>query len=243
MKCFGLIGKSLAHSFSESYFNEKFKKQGIKDVSYQNFELDSIDDFRSLIKVEKDLIGLNVTIPYKEAIIPFLDEISDEVKAIGAVNTITVSANGLKGFNTDYIGFGNALKPFLEGQMERALILGTGGASKAAAYSLQQLGIHSLFVSRNPNPGQLSYVELNDIVLKHHLLIVNTTPLGTFPNIEDCPQIPYEYLTSQHLLFDLVYNPTETLFLKKGKEKGTMILNGQSMLVHQAEEAWKIWTT
>jgi shikimate dehydrogenase len=243
MKRFGLIGKSLVHSFSESYFNDKFKKQGIKDVSYQNFELDSIDDFRSLIKSEKDLIGLNVTIPYKEAVIPFLDEVSEEVKAIGAVNTIVVSAKGLKGFNTDYIGFRNSLKPFLEGRMERALILGTGGASKAAAYSLQQLGVQSLFVSRNPKPGHLSYEELNDVVLKHHLLIVNTTPLGTFPNINECPQIPYEYLTSQHLLFDLVYNPTETLFLKKGKEKGTMILNGQSMLVHQAEEAWKIWTT
>ncbi|MDG1849329.1 MAG: shikimate dehydrogenase [Flavobacteriales bacterium] len=242
MKQFGLIGKTLGHSFSKSYFEDKFEKEHIENASYDNFPLEVIEEFKTLIK-ERSFSGMNVTIPYKVSIIPMLDELSEEVQSIGAVNTIQFINNKLIGYNTDYIGFHNSLKPFLANTMDKALILGTGGASKAVVYALEKIGITCLCVSRKPEDNQLSYEELNEFVLKHHLLIVNTTPLGTSPNIDQCPDIPYQFITEHHLLMDLVYNPAETLFLKKGKEKGANILNGKSMLVHQAEEAWKIWNT
>jgi len=242
MKQFGLIGKTLGHSFSKSYFEDKFRKEHIQNASYDNFPLKSVEEFKTLIK-KNSFSGINVTIPYKVSIIPLLDELSEEVQSIGAVNTIQFKDDKLIGYNTDYIGFHNSIKPFLENTMEQALILGTGGASKAIVYALEKIGIKCLCVSRSPKENQLNYEELNEFVLKHHLLIVNTTPLGTSPNINECPDIPYQYITENHLLVDLVYNPAETLFLKKGKEKRATILNGKSMLVHQAEEAWKIWNS
>ena len=240
MKQYGLIGKTLDHSFSKSYFENKFSTEQIQNASYSNFSLESIEEFKSLIK-KTSISGLNITIPYKTSIIPFLDELSEAAKSIGAVNTILFKNDQLIGYNTDYIGFHNAIKPFLKNTMEQALILGTGGASKAVVYALEKIGIKCLCVSRFPNEQQLNYDQINDLVLKHHLLIVNTTPLGTSPNINECPNIPYQYITEKHLLVDLVYNPEETLFLKKGRENLANILNGKSMLIHQAEEAWKIW--
>ena len=242
MKLYGLIGKTLDHSFSKSYFENKFISEHIQNASYSNFPLESIEEFKSLIK-KKTFSGLNITIPYKTLIIPFLDELSEEAKSIGAVNTIDFKNNKLIGYNTDYIGFLNAIKPYLENTVEKALILGTGGASKAVVFALKKIGIKSLCVSRLPNEEQLNYDQLNHLVLKHHLLIVNTTPLGTSPNTNECPNIPYQYITEKHLLVDLVYNPEETLFLKKGRKNLANILNGKSMLIHQAEEAWKIWNS
>lgn len=242
MKLYGLIGKTLDHSFSKSYFENKFISEHIQNASYSNFPLESIEEFKSLIK-KKTFSGLNITIPYKTLIIPFLDELSEEAKSIGAVNTIDFKNNKLIGYNTDYIGFLNAIKPFLENTVKKSLILGTGGASKAVVFALKKIGIKSLCVSRLPNEEQLNYDQLNDLVLKHHLLIVNTTPLGTSPNTNECPNIPYQYITEKHLLVDLVYNPEETLFLKKGRKNLANILNGKSMLIHQAEEAWKIWNS
>ena len=242
MKQYGLIGKTLDHSFSKSYFENKFSTEHIQNASYSNFPLKSVDEFKSLIK-KISFSGLNVTIPYKTSIIPFLDELSEEAKSIGAVNTILFKNDQLIGYNTDYIGFHNAIKPFLKNTMEQALILGTGGASKAVVYALEKIGIKCLCVSRIPNEQQLNYDQLNDLVLKHHLLIVNTTPLGTAPNINECADIPYQFITEQHLLVDLIYNPEETLFLRKGRKNLANILNGKSMLIHQAEEAWKIWNS
>jgi len=241
MRQFGLIGKTLSHSFSKQYFEQKFEKEGITDASYSLFELTEIGEFTALVK-EHQLSGLNVTIPYKEAILPYLDEIDEEAKAIGAVNAIQFTKSGLKGYNTDVIGFRNSIKPFLENIHTRALILGTGGAAKAVAYVLENLGIKITYVSRNPNAeNELSYADINSFVMKHHLLIVNTTPIGTFPNITEAPELPYEYLTEQHFLYDLVYNPSETQFLKHAKVAGAISVNGEQMLKIQAEEAWKIW--
>jgi len=241
MRQFGLIGKSLSHSFSKQYFEQKFGKEGITDASYSLFELVEIGEFTALVQ-EHQLSGLNVTIPYKEAILPYLDEIDEEAKAIGAVNTIQFTESGLKGFNTDVIGFRNSIKPFLENIHTRALILGTGGAAKAVAYVLENLGIKITYVSRNPKAeNELSYADINSFVMKHHLLIVNTTPIGTFPNITEAPELPYEYLTEQHFLYDLVYNPTETQFLQHAKAADAIAINGEQMLKIQAEEAWKVW--
>lgn len=242
MKQYGLIGKTLGHSFSKSYFEAKFHKENIQNNSYENFPLESIEEFKRLVD-KHSFAGINVTIPYKVSIISLLDELSEDAKSIGAVNTVQFKNDRLIGHNTDHIGFHNSLKPFLENTMERALILGTGGASKAIVYALEKIGIQCLCVSRTPKRNQMSYEEVNEFVLKHHLLIVNTTPLGTSPNINECPNIPYEHITAGHLLVDLIYNPEETLFLKKGKEKRAKILNGKSMLIHQAEEAWKIWNS
>lgn len=240
MKQFGLIGKTLGHSFSKSYFESKFNKEDINDAVYSNFPLKSIKEFETLIS-QYSFCGLNVTIPYKISVIPFLDELSEEAKSIGAVNTIKFKNKKLIGYNTDYIGFYNAIKPFLKKSMEHALILGSGGSSKAVVFALEKIGIKCLCVSRFPSEEQLDYEQLTKLILKHHLLIVNTTPLGTTPNIDKCPDIPYQFVTAQHLLVDLVYNPEETLFLKKGRKNLANILNGKSMLIHQADEAWKIW--
>jgi shikimate dehydrogenase len=241
MARFGLIGKSLRHSFSKGYFREKFQKEG-SDHSYENFELESIADFPNLLSQNPDIKGLNVTIPYKESIIPYLDDLDPVAREIGAVNTVLISEGRTEGFNTDVIGFKNSLKPFLKHGMEKALILGTGGASKAVAYVLKYLGINCFFVSREPGDAKtLAYDLLNREAMKQFRLIVNTTPLGTFPDIDEFPKIPYEYLTVDHLLYDLIYNPSETVFLKKGKEMGATTLNGLGMLKSQAEASYKIW--
>lgn len=241
MKTYGLIGKTLSHSFSKAYFTEKFTKENI-GAQYLNFELPSIDAFKNLIE-SQNLDGLNVTIPYKESIISYLDELDETAAKIGAVNTIQFLANGkLKGYNTDVFGFAQSIKPFLNLHHERALILGTGGASKAIEYVLNELGIKTLFVSRNPEgKNQIAYTDLNEHYLNAFKLIVNTTPVGTHPNIDECPNIPYEHLSSEHLVVDLVYNPEETLFLKKARRKTSLALNGLSMLKHQAEKAYDIW--
>ncbi len=243
MKQYGLIGKMLSHSFSKKYFEEKFKRENISAV-YENFEIGDISQVEEIFSAQPNLFGLNVTIPYKEQIIPYLDEVDEQAQKIGAVNTIYIDkATGKKkGYNTDYYGFKQSLKPFLENQHQRALILGTGGASKAVAYVLNELGIITAFVSRNPTAdNQLSYDDLNENLMQSFLLIVNTTPLGTFPNIDEKPAINYDAITPNHLLYDLVYNPAETAFLKEGKERGALTINGEQMLQLQAEKAWEIW--
>ena len=235
MRTFGLIGKSLKHSFSTSYFNEKFYKEGV-DAEYLSFELENIQDFKTLIN-EKQLSGLNVTIPYKESIIPFLDELSNEAKIIGAVNTIQF-INGITiGHNTDFIGFSNSIKPLLDGR-KSALILGNGGAAKAVKYALDLLNIDFKTVNRNTS---FDYLDITLQTAEFYDIIINTTPLGTHPNTIEFPKIPYENLNSNHLLFDLIYNPSETKFLKYGKAKGATIKNGLEMLQIQAEESWNIW--
>jgi shikimate dehydrogenase len=245
MKLYGLIGKSLAHSFSKNYFTEKFLKENITDCSYELFELDDIKNFHSIIKNNPTVKGLNVTIPYKDEVLEYLTEIDGIAKEIGAVNTISITKDlKLIGHNTDYYGFKKSLKPFLDINHSRALILGTGGASKAVHYVLKELNIDCLFVSRNPkNNNEISYNEINDYVLKHHQIIINTTPVGMYPNVSDSPMLNYDCITPEHLLYDLIYNPTETAFLQKGKEQGCITLNGLEMLKLQAEKSWEIWNT
>ncbi|MFP5470229.1 MAG: shikimate dehydrogenase family protein [Bacteroidia bacterium] len=240
MRHFGLIGYPLSHSFSKNYFTEKFQKGNI-DADYINIEIENLTTI-DFVKQHK-LSGFNVTIPHKQNIIPFLNEVDEEAKNVGAVNTVKVLTNGdLIGYNTDVFGFRQSIKPFLESQHERALILGTGGASKAVSYVLKNLGIYVLHASRNPkSSNEISYADVNEFVIKAHKLIVNTTPLGMFPNVETYPEIPYQYMSSEHLLYDLVYNPQQATFLLKGKEQGATIMNGISMLHLQAEKAWEIW--
>jgi shikimate dehydrogenase len=241
MKHYGLIGKTLHHSFSKQYFTSKFKKEGI-DAVYDLFELQHIEDFPDLLRKHPDLLGLNVTIPYKQAIIPYLDHCDDAAREIGAVNTILLDSDGLSGYNTDHQAFLKSLRPFLAHGMERALVLGTGGAARAVAYAFRQLGIDVVFVSRNPSgEDQLGYEDLNVHVMRAFRVIVNATPVGTFPNIDERPPLPYEHISPEHLLYDLVYNPAETAFLKAGKEKGAITTNGLTMLHLQAEGSWDIW--
>jgi len=243
MKTYGLIGKSLSHSFSKKYFTQKFDNQGLTNCEYINIELESIEEFNEKIK-ELPIKGLNVTIPYKETIIPYLDEIDEVAKEIGAVNTIVFKDGKLKGYNTDAFGFKQSIKPFFKPQHERALILGTGGASKAVEFVLKQYGVEVYFASRNKSNGNvLNWNEINQNVIKHHLMIVNCTPLGMFPNIDSKPPIPYAGLTNQHLLVDLVYNPKETLFMKIGKENGAKVINGLTMLEQQAEKSGELWNS
>ena len=238
---FGLIGKSLVHSFSPSYFTKKFTNESI-DAVYKAYEIDSIDEFPQLLK-KVDFQGLNVTIPFKEAVIPFLDEVTVEANEIGAVNTIKFTENGLKGYNTDAYGFKMALQPLLQKQHKKALVLGTGGASKAVVYVLEALDIPFKYVSRNPEEGQLSYNQLDKTTMAAHTLIINCTPLGTFPDVGQKPDIPYEFVGPEHLLFDLTYNPEKTAFLQEGELRGAAISNGYKMLELQAEKAWEIWNS
>ena len=240
MRRFGLVGKTLSHSFSKDYFQKKFDELHIQDT-YENFELSSIEEIKRLLS-DESLSGLNVTIPYKEAVIPFLDVLDPIAKEIGSVNTIAFIDGQKVGYNTDITGFENSLKPFLEHGMDRALILGTGGASKAVAYVLRKIGLDILFVSRNPSSeNQISYEDCNANAVKWHRLIVNTTPVGTSPNITKSPAIAYEGITEKHLMYDLIYNPAKTQFLTEGKERGASIQNGLSMLKIQAEKSWEIW--
>lgn len=243
MSKFGLIGKNISYSFSRKYFSEKFEREKLLHT-YENFDIPSIEFFPKILAETNDLKGFNVTIPYKQEIIPFLDNLNPEAEKIGAVNTIKISEDKkLTGYNTDYFGFKKALEVFLPLQQKTALILGTGGASKAITYTLRNLGFDYKFVSRKSGVNTLVYSELNQEIIENHLLIVNCTPLGTFPNITDCPPIPYQFLTKNHLLFDLIYNPSESEFLKRGKLKSAETSNGLRMLELQAEKAWEIWNS
>ncbi len=240
MKQFGLVGKKLEHSFSRDFFTQFFTENSIQ-AEYRNYEIEDISGVSEIFQLEH-LGGLNVTIPYKVSIIPFLDELSNEAEEIGAVNTIQFK-NGKKiGHNTDAFGFQQSIKPFLTFQHERAMILGTGGASKAVAYVLRNLGIDVIFISRQPKgENQFSYNEINQHMLRACKLVVNTTPIGMFPNVEGCPAFPFEFLSKEHLVVDLIYNPVETQFLKGAKGEGATILNGGPMLEQQALRAWEIW--
>ncbi len=238
MKTFGLIGKKLSHSFSRSYFNKKFFKEQIANTKYLNFELNDISKFPQLIK-KQNLSGLNVTLPYKESIIPFLDELSKNAKKIGSVNTIQISNGKLIGHNTDVIGFKQSIIPLLAGR-NTALILGNGGAAKAVKYVFNQLNISHKTINRN---SSFDYLDITLEIIDFNTIIVNTTPLGMIPKIKNYPQIPYELLTEKHLLFDLIYNPKETLFLKYGRANKACTKNGFEMLQIQAETSWNIWNT
>lgn len=240
-KAYGLIGKSLGHSFSKDYFTKKFEAAG-SDESYHNFELDSIDEVINLRNENHNLLGLNVTIPYKESIIPFLDDLSEEAKIIGAVNTIKIKEGKWIGYNTDAFGFHQSIKPFLRGDCHRALILGTGGAAKAVSFVLKGLGIDCFFISRNPKGEfEYGYEEINENMLSSMGLIINTSPVGTYPKTDEFPKIPYQFLSPKHHAFDLIYNPEKTKFLELAEAQGASIQNGYQMLVHQAEKAYSIW--
>jgi len=258
---YGLIGYPLGHSFSQKFFTEKFSAEKIS-AEYKLFPVEHINLFPNVLRENPNLRGLNVTIPYKEQIIPFLDELDDTAREIGAVNVIKIISRpkppkggfgngtalksplgdlGVVGYNTDVIGFENSLKKLLQPQHTKALILGTGGAAKGVAYVLKKLNIKYLFVSRTPKEGQISYPDIDAALLSDYTLIINTTPAGTFPNVEACPDIPYKYLTDKHLLYDLIYNPEKTLFLQLGATQGASIKNGLEMLHGQALAAWDIW--
>ena len=240
MRIFGLLGFPLEHSLSEAYFNDKFEREGIEDTTYQNFDFEHITNFLNWCKDHPELAGFNVTIPHKEAIIEHLDELSEEAERVGAVNCVKVIEDGMIGYNTDVYGFERAVEQFIS-ESTKALILGTGGAAKAASYVFDQMGVEFLYVSRNPDGTDLGYEDLDDAILEDYHLIVNCTPVGMYPYLNDCPPIPYEFLNSKNVLFDLIYNPEKSLFLIKGEEKGTRIQNGLTMLYLQAEMAWKIW--
>ncbi|WP_104736282.1 shikimate dehydrogenase family protein [Hanstruepera ponticola] len=243
MHKYGLIGKNISYSFSKHFFEEKFNNDGITNASYENFDINNIEKFPDIINNNSEIKGLNVTIPYKESIIPYLDSLSKNAKKIGAVNTIKISKKGkLKGYNTDWYGFKKSISKHLKPKHKRALILGTGGASKAIAFTLKKLNIDYQFVSRKPSKrGQLTYKALTENIISTHQIIINCTPLGTFPNVEAYPPIPYTALTKDHILFDLIYNPTQTRFLELGVTHNAKTLNGSKMLKHQALKAWDIW--
>jgi shikimate dehydrogenase len=248
MKRFGLLGKTLTHSFSKKYFTEKFEKLGLKDHVYELFEIPQIEAFPQLIKSQSPLSGMNVTIPYKEQVLPYLTELDISAQRVGAVNVIKFDQNGvLKGYNSDYYGFKNSLLNALKLNNldipKFALILGTGGAAKAVLATLADLNIDYKIVSREQGKADLTYQDLNEDVLKNHTLIVNASPVGTYPKVDDFPDIPYQYLTKEHLLFDLVYNPELTQFMQKGIENGAKAINGLEMLHLQAEKAWEIWNS
>jgi shikimate dehydrogenase len=245
MDLYGLIGMPLKHSFSMGFFNEKFASENI-DAEYRNFEIPKIKEVKKIIKENKNLRGLNVTIPYKELVIPYLDALSENAKAIGAVNVIKIdrkkSSARLTGYNSDIIGFKQSLEPMLKPHHKRALVLGTGGAAKAVFHGLKQLDIIPTYVSREKkNKTTLTYSEIDADVMETNTVIVNCTPVGMFPNVDECPIIPYNLLTSNHILYDLLYNPDETLFMKRGKEYGATTKNGLEMLLLQAFAAWEFW--
>ena len=245
MQKYGLTGYPLKHSFSIGFFNEKFKSEGI-DAEYVNFEIPEINDFMEVIEENPNLCGLNVTIPYKEQVIPFLDELDKDTAKIGAVNVIKIIRTPkrkikLVGYNSDIIGFSQSIQPLLQPYHKKALILGTGGSPKAIYHGLKNLGIDSVFVPRTKKEGMLTYEELTPEVMAEHTVIVNCTPVGMYPKVDFCPAIPYELLTPNHLLYDLLYNPNITLFMKKGEEHGAVTKNGLEMLLLQAFAAWEIW--
>jgi shikimate dehydrogenase len=261
MKKYGLIGFPLTHSFSKKYFTEKFEKLHIKDAQYDLYPIEHIKDLQDMLDLHPDMCGLNVTIPHKVSVIKYLDWIEHDAKNAGAVNCIRVVAESpvlasflgevgvkghdfrLEGFNTDIYGFEMSLKPLLREDMEGALILGDGGAAKAVKCVLDNLGINITTVTRKPHPGNILFKDLKPHHFEKNKLIINTTPLGTAPNFNECPDIPYEYITKEHLLYDLIYNPEKTTFLKKGEEQGARIKNGYEMLTLQAEKSWEIWNS
>jgi shikimate dehydrogenase len=245
MRKFGLIGYPLGHSFSQKYFTGKFRNENIPDCSYENFPLKDINRLNELLKLETDLAGLNVTIPHKSDVIRFLDDISPEAEEVGAVNVIKITRDKkeiiLSGFNSDVYGFTQSILPFLKKHTGNALVLGTGGSSRAVCYALAKIGLDVTLVSRKHQPGMITYSDVDDLVMKNTSLIVNTTPLGMFPDTTGKPEIDYNLLTSRHILFDLVYNPEMTAFLKEGQERGCTVIGGLKMLHLQAEKSWEIW--
>jgi shikimate dehydrogenase len=248
MRHFGLIGFPLSHSFSKKYFTEKFDRERIKDCNYENFPLRDIGLLPGLLSDNENLVGLNVTIPYKRSVMSYLDELDKDVSCIGAVNTIKIERQGkkihTKGFNTDVYGFSTSIKPFLKPHHHHALILGTGGASKAVAHALKGMGFTLSVVSRTPKQAdQISYNQITNEMMIKSKVIVNTSPLGMHPDIDSFPDIPYQYLTPEHILYDLVYNPGETKFMSTGRKMGATVINGLEMLHLQAEKAWEIWNT
>lgn len=241
-KQFGLIGRNISYSFSKTYFAAKFEREQLKNHSYVNFDLQQITEFPEIIRQHPQLKGLNVTIPYKEMVIPYLDKLSKNARTIGAVNTIRFTKQGkLKGYNTDFYGFKKSMEPLLKPHHKKAVILGTGGASKAVAYALRLLGIPYIVASRTPSDKTITYNGINASTFEEYQIFINCTPLGTISLESDCPDIPYAFFTPNHIAFDLVYNPAETLFLEQAKERGSTIKNGYEMLVLQAEKAWSIW--
>ena len=239
---YGLIGKNINYSFSKKYFNDKFLKENITNCSYENYDLQSVKDFKKIIK-DNAIKGFNVTIPYKEEIMEFINKIDPIAKKIGAINTIKIhNKNIIEGYNTDYIGFVISLKNLITNQ-KKALVLGTGGASKAVIFGLSSIGIESTIVSRNKREDVISYSELNKKVIEENTIIINCTPLGTFPKIQECPKIPFEFLSSNHICYDLIYNPEKTKFLLESEKMGATIINGKKMLENQANESWKIWNS
>lgn len=247
MRTFGLIGYPLTHSFSKKYFTEQFEREGTADCKYELFPLETVTAVPALLDENESLAGLNVTIPHKVGVMAYLHELEDAASKIGAVNCISIQRKEgktwLKGYNTDAYGFAESLKPFLKAHHTQALILGDGGAAKAVKYVLEQLGITYLSVVRKQVPGTITYEDLTVELMKTHQLIINTTPVGTFPNVTDAPAIPYEYLTGAHLAYDLVYNPEETAFLQKAKAQGAAVKNGLEMLHLQADRSWVIWNS
>ena len=245
MDKYGLIGYPLGHSFSISYFNQKFSDENI-NAKYENFEIPSIDQLQEILDTNPNLRGLNVTIPYKEKVIEYLDSITPEAQAIGAVNVIRVSHEGkkikLKGYNSDVIGFTQSIESMLDRHWhKKALVLGTGGASKAISYGLKSLGLETVFVSRYQRPDTIQYKDITPDVIKEYNVIVNCTPLGMYPHTEECPQLPYEAMDYHNILYDLIYNPDETLFMKRGRERGAEVKNGLEMLLLQAFASWEFW--
>lgn len=241
MRVFGLIGFPLEHSFSPKFFESKFRKEKIKDAEFHLFPLNSIEQFPILTQKDKRIQGLAVTIPYKQEIIPLLDELDPEAKSIGAVNCIQFDRGKLKGFNTDWKGFSESLRPLLKSQHSDALIIGSGGGSKAVQFALTMLGINFQIVSRVPSKGELGYGDLDKETMHHHKLIVNCSPVGMYPNEDQSPAIPYDFLSANHICYDLIYRPEETLFLRYSKQKGATVKNGMEMLEIQAELNWKKW--
>jgi shikimate dehydrogenase len=243
MKIYGLIGKTLGHSFSQKYFSEKFLKENVINCRYQNFELKELDKQIPELKKRADICGLNVTIPYKTQIIPFLDELTAESKEMNACNCIKIEKGKWIGHNTDVTGFGKTFIPHLKPHHKKALILGTGGASKAVAFVLKKLGIEFLYVTRNQikSSGEINYQDISKEILQEYTIVINTTPVGMFPNVDAYPNLPYQYISDQNYFFDLTYNPAKTMFLAKAEEKGATVENGEKMLAIQAEESWKIW--
>lgn len=245
MKTYGLVGFPLGHSFSRRFFTEKFSKENI-EAEYLNFEIPSIEEFPNIINTHPCLQGLNVTIPYKQQVMQYLDGLSPEAEAIGAVNVVKVSHHDgkvtLTGHNSDVIGFVNSIKPLIKEYHKKALILGTGGASRAIHYGLEKkLGLETLFVSRSKRPGMITYEDVNADTLSEYEVIVNCSPCGMHPHVDECPALPYQFMTGRHLLYDLVYNPEETLFMKKGAAQGATVKNGYEMLILQAIASWEIW--
>lgn len=241
-KRFGLLGRNISYSFSKGYFTDKFNTENFAGCTYENFDIPAITAFTEVIKNTSDLKGLSVTIPYKEVVIPFLDKLSKKAELIGAVNTIKVTKKGkLKGYNTDYYGFKKSLEPLLLPHHKKALILGTGGASKGVAFALDELNISYAFVSREAKENAIDYNQINSTTFENYQIVINATPVGTSPNEDAFPILPYEFFTEKHIAFDLIYNPAETQFLKKAKQQGAQIKNGLDMLIFQAEKAWAIW--